>query len=46
VSPGCAGIFTGHAALALYAEAFESLQALDRLEGELGMRAVRRSRMP
>lgn len=29
---GCAGIFTGHAALELYAEAFESANALDRLE--------------
>jgi dihydroorotase len=29
---GCAGIFSAHAALELYAEAFESLGALDRLE--------------
>lgn len=29
---GCAGIFTGHAALELYAEAFESANALHRLE--------------
>lgn len=29
---GCAGIFTAHAALELYAEAFESAGALDRLE--------------
>ncbi len=28
----CAGIFTAHAALGLYAEAFESVGALDRLE--------------
>lgn len=30
---GCAGIFSAHAALELYAEAFEAAQALDRLEG-------------
>jgi dihydroorotase len=30
---GCAGIFTAHAALELYAEAFEAVAALDRLEG-------------
>lgn len=30
---GCAGIFTAHAAIELYAEAFESASALDRLEG-------------
>ncbi len=30
---GCAGIFSAHAALELYAEAFESASALDRLEG-------------
>lgn len=30
---GCAGIYTAHAALPLYAEAFESMNALDRLEG-------------
>lgn len=29
---GCAGIFTGHAALELYAEAFELANALDKLE--------------
>ena len=29
---GCAGIYTAHAALELYAEAFESVDALDRLE--------------
>ncbi len=29
---GCAGIFTAHAALELYAEAFESVGALERLE--------------
>lgn len=30
---GCAGMFTAHAALELYAEAFESVGRLDRLEG-------------
>eukprot|EP00804_Cyclotella_cryptica_P008195 CCRYP_015137-RA/>CCRYP_015137-RA protein AED:0.46 eAED:0.46 QI:0/-1/0/1/-1/1/1/0/359 len=29
---GCAGIYTAHAALALYAEAFESVGALEKLE--------------
>ena len=32
-SCGCAGIYTAHAALELYAEAFEAAGALDRLEG-------------
>ena len=30
---GCAGIYTAHAAMELYAEAFESAGALERLEG-------------
>ncbi|HUW25440.1 MAG TPA: dihydroorotase [Gallionella sp.] len=30
---GCAGIYTAHAALELYAEAFEQFGALDKLEG-------------
>jgi dihydroorotase len=30
---GCAGMFTAHAAIELYAEAFESVRRLDRLEG-------------
>jgi dihydroorotase len=29
---GCAGIFSAHAAVELYAEAFESMNALDKLE--------------
>ncbi len=29
---GCAGIYTAHAAIELYAEAFESVNALDKLE--------------
>jgi len=32
-SCGCAGIFTAHAAIELYAEAFEAENALDKLEG-------------
>jgi len=30
---GCAGCYTAHAALEMYAEAFEQLNALDKLEG-------------
>ena len=30
---GCAGVYSAHAALPLYAEAFESMGRLDRLEG-------------
>jgi dihydroorotase len=30
---GCAGVFTGHAAIELYAEAFESVGKVDMLEG-------------
>jgi dihydroorotase len=30
---GCAGMYTAHAAIELYAEAFESVGALDKLEG-------------
>jgi dihydroorotase len=30
---GCAGIYSAHAAIELYAEAFEAIGALDRLEG-------------
>ena len=30
---GCAGVYTAHAALELYAEAFEAANALDKLEG-------------
>lgn len=32
-SCGCAGMYTAHAAIELYAEAFESAEALDKLEG-------------
>jgi dihydroorotase len=34
---GCAGIFTGHAALEFYAEAFESVGALDKLDAFVGL---------
>ena len=30
---GCAGVYTAHAAIELYAEVFEDLGALDKLEG-------------
>jgi dihydroorotase len=30
---GCAGIFTGHAPIELYLESFESMNALDKVEG-------------
>ena len=30
---GCAGVYTAHAAIELYAEAFENANALDKLEG-------------
>lgn len=30
---GCAGVYTGHAAIEFYAEVFEQLGALDKLEG-------------
>lgn len=30
---GCAGVYTAHAAIELYAEAFDSVDALDKLEG-------------
>lgn len=32
-SCGCAGIYSAHAAIELYAEAFDSVNALDKLEG-------------
>lgn len=32
-SCGCAGIYSAHAAIELYAEAFETMDALDKLEG-------------
>jgi dihydroorotase len=38
---GCAGIYTGHAALELYAVAFEEAGALDRLEGFASVHGAR-----
>jgi len=38
---GCAGIFTAHAALELYATAFEEAGALDRLEGFASIHGAR-----
>ena len=35
---GCAGIYTAHAAIELYAEAFEEAGALDKLEGFASLR--------
>ncbi len=33
IACGCAGVFTGHAAIELYAEAFDKVNKLDMLEG-------------
>lgn len=38
---GCAGIFTAHAAIELYAEAFESVGLLDRLEAFASVHGAR-----
>jgi dihydroorotase len=38
---GCAGIYTAHAALELYAEVFEAAGALDRLESFAGINGAR-----
>ncbi|MCC6608282.1 MAG: dihydroorotase [Burkholderiales bacterium] len=43
---GCAGCFTAHAALELYAEAFEAAGALDRLEGFASLRGPDFYRLP
>ena len=40
------GIFTGHAAIELYAEAFDSVQALDKLEGFLSIHGQRFYNIP
>ena len=45
-SCGCAGCFTAHAALELYAEAFEGAGALDRLEGFASEHGARFYRLP
>src|SRR5581483_9505777 len=38
---GCAGIFSAHAAIELYAEAFEAAGALDKLEGFASVHGAR-----
>lgn len=43
---GCAGIYTAHAAMPLYAEAFEAAGALDRLEGFASLHGPRFYRLP
>lgn len=43
---GCAGCFTAHAALELYAEAFESAGALDRLEAFASRHGAEFFRLP
>jgi len=43
---GCAGCFTAHAALELYAEAFEAAGALDRLEGFASLHGADFYRLP
>ncbi len=43
---GCAGIYTAHAALEFYAEAFDSADALDKLEGFLSHHGADFYRLP
>ena len=43
---GCAGIYTSHAALELYAEAFEEVSALDKLEAFASHRGADFYRLP
>ena len=43
---GCAGIYTAHAAIELYAIAFEEAQALDRLEGFASVHGARFYNLP
>src|SRR5438046_1173344 len=43
---GCAGIYTAHAAIELYAIAFEEAQALDRLEGFASVHGARFYKLP
>jgi dihydroorotase len=45
-SCGCAGIYTAHAALELYAEVFEAAGALDRLEAFAGFHGADFYRQP
>src|SRR3989454_976147 len=43
---GCAGVYTGHAALELYAIAFEEAGALDKLEGFASLHGARFYNLP
>ncbi|GHE36259.1 dihydroorotase [Vulcaniibacterium thermophilum] len=43
---GCAGLYTAHAAIELYAEAFEAAGALDRLEGFASLHGPAFYRLP
>ncbi len=43
---GCAGIYSAHAALPLYAEAFEAAGALDKLEGFCALHGAAFYRLP
>lgn len=43
---GCAGVYTAHASLELYAEVFEEMQALDQLEDFASRRGADFYRMP
>ncbi|MEW6353002.1 MAG: dihydroorotase [Pseudomonadota bacterium] len=43
---GCAGVYTAHAAMELYAEAFEQAGALDKLEGFAGLHGADFYRLP
>lgn len=43
---GCAGCFSAHAAIELYAEVFESAGALDKLEAFAGLHGARFYRLP
>jgi dihydroorotase len=45
-SCGCAGMYTAHAAIELYAEAFEQAGALDKLEGFAGFYGADFYRLP
>ncbi|KAJ9437436.1 Dihydroorotase, partial [Diplonema papillatum] len=45
-SCGCAGVFTAHAAMAFYAEAFEAVGALDKLEAFTSINGAQFYSMP
>ncbi len=46
IACGCAGCYTAHAAIELYAEAFEAADALDRLEGFASIHGADFYRLP